>query len=80
MSLEIRDLDAVDLRSRAEVQRLVKEENADRERLFGEIATAKNVDRSQLPRIRETYAKTLRANARSGDWIQAADGSWKQHK
>jgi len=76
--LEIRDLGAVDLRSRAEVQRLVKEENTDRERLFGEIATAKNVDRSQLPRIRETYAKTLHANSRSGDWIQSADGSWKQ--
>ena len=76
--LEIRDLEAVDLRSRAEVQRLVKEENADRERLFGEIAAAKNVDRSQLPRIRETYAKTLRANARPGDWVQSADGSWQR--
>ena len=78
--VEIRNLDAVDLRSRAEVQRLVKEENADRQRLFGEIAAAKNVDRSQLPRIRETYAKTLRANARPGDWIQTADGAWKQQK
>ncbi len=78
--LEIRDIDAVDLRSRAEVQRLVKDENADRERLFGEIAAAKNVDRSQLPRIRETYAKTLRSNARPGDWIQTADGSWKRQK
>lgn len=78
--VELRDIDAVDLRSRAEVQRLVKDENADRERLFGEIAAAKNVDRSQLPRIRETYAKTLHANARPGDWIQTADGAWMQQK
>ena len=77
--LEIRNLEAVsDLRARAEVQRLVKAENADREQLFKEIAAAKNVDLSQLPKIRETYATTLRQDARPGDWIQMPDGSWKQ--
>lgn len=77
--LEIRNLEAVsDLRARAEVQRLVKAENADREQLFKEIAAAKNVDLSQLPKIRETYAATLRQDARPGDWIQMPDGSWKQ--
>jgi len=67
-----------DLRQRAEVQRLIKDENRDREELFREIATAKNVDLSQLPRIKETYAATLRADARPGDWIQMPDGAWKQ--
>ncbi len=77
--LEIRNLEAVsDLRARAEVQRLVKAENADREQLFKEIAAAKNVDLSQLPKIRETYAATLRQDARPGNWIQMPDGSWKQ--
>ena len=77
--LEIRDLEALsDLRKRAEVQKLVREENADRERLFKEIAAAKNVDPSQLPKIQETYAGTLREQARKGDWIQQPDGRWKQ--
>jgi len=77
--LELRDLEAIaDLRQRANAQRLVREENADRRRLFEEIAAAKNVDRSQLSKIQETYAGTLRDQARKGDWIQTSDGRWKQ--
>jgi uncharacterized protein YdbL (DUF1318 family) len=77
--LEIRELDALsDLRERADAQKLVREENADRERLFKEIAAAKSVDLSQLPKIQQTYAGTLRDHARPGDWIQLPDGSWRQ--
>lgn len=77
--VEVRALESLpDLKARADVQRLVRAENADREELYKEIAAAKNVDLSQLDRIRETYAQTLRANARPGDWIQLDDGSWKQ--
>ena len=79
--VEIRALDQLeDLRLRSEVQKLVRAENEDRERLFKEIAAAKSVDLSQLPRIRETYAATLRANAAPGEWIQSADGEWVQKK
>lgn len=75
--VEVRDLAAVPgLKERAEVQRLVRDENADREQLFREIAAAKNVDLSQLDRIRTTYADTMRANAHPGDWIQQPDGTW----
>lgn len=77
--LEIRDLEAVtDLKARADAQRLVKAENADREQLFKEIAAAEGVDPSQIDRVRETYAGTLRANARPGDWIQDPSGAWKR--
>lgn len=67
-----------DLKQRAEVQRLIKDENRDREQLFKEIAAAKSVELSQLARIKETYAATLRGDARAGDWIQMPDGQWKQ--
>jgi uncharacterized protein YdbL (DUF1318 family) len=77
--LEIRSLDAVtDLKSRAEAQRLVKDENADRTELFAEIAATKKVDATQIPKIQETYAQTIRERARAGDWIQMPDGAWKQ--
>lgn len=77
--VEPRDLDSLgDLKSRAEVQRLVKSENADREELYKEVAAAKGVELSQLGKIRETYAATLRDNARPGDWIQTPDGGWKK--
>lgn len=77
--VEVRDRNAVsDLRERAELERLARAENADREELYKEIAAAKNVDMAQLPKIRETYAETLRQYAKPGDWIQMPDGSWKQ--
>ena len=75
--LVVRSLDSVSgLADRAAVQRLVSEENADRRKIFEEIAAIKQVDRSQLPRIQATYAETLRAQARPGDWIQMPDGQW----
>jgi len=77
--LEARSLDSIsDLRQRATLQKLVKDENADRERLYKEVAAAEGVDLAQLPRIRETYAETLRNNARAGEWIQLPGGQWKQ--
>lgn len=75
--LEIRNLQALaDLRARAEAQRVVKEENADRELLFKEVARATGVEMSQLPQIRRTYAETMRRYARAGEWIQLPDGTW----
>lgn len=77
--LEVLNLEVLsDLKARAEVQKLVRAENADREQLFKEIAAAKNVDASQIPQIRTTYASTIREEARRGDWIQMPDGTWKQ--
>lgn len=77
--IEARSLDSLpDLKARAEVGRLVKAENTDREELFREIAAAKKVAAADLPKIRETYASTLREQARPGDWIQMPDGAWKQ--
>ena len=75
--VEVRNLEALtDLKARADVQRLVKAENADRQELYKEIAAAKNVDLAQLPKIQETYAATLRQNAKPGDWVQQPDGNW----
>ncbi len=73
----VRQLDALPLQQRAAVQKLVKAENADRNQMFEEIAAATSTDLQQLPRIRSTYASTLRQKARRGDWIQMPDGSWK---
>jgi uncharacterized protein YdbL (DUF1318 family) len=77
--VEIRTLEPLEsLKERAEVQRLVKAENADREQLYREIAAAENVDPSQLERIGQTYAETLRDKAHPGEWIQLPDGRWTQ--
>lgn len=74
--LEVRALDSLSLQERAGAQKLVRDENADREEMFKEIAAATGTDLSQLPQIRATYAATLRDRARSGDQIQKPDGTW----
>ena len=76
--VEVRSLDSLELRDRATVQKLVRDENADRDRMFREIAAATQADLSQLDKIQTTYAETLRANARPGDWIQLPNGQWTQ--
>ncbi len=79
--LVVRSLDALgDLRKRAEVQKLVREENADRKALYREIAAATGVEPSQVGKIGATYATTLREIARPGEWIQLPDGRWVQKK
>ena len=74
--LAIRSLDELALAERAAVQRLVKQENNDREEMFKEIAAATGASLSQLPQIRETYAATLREKARPGDWIERPGDGW----
>ncbi|MEM9291728.1 MAG: DUF1318 domain-containing protein [Acidobacteriota bacterium] len=76
--VEVRNLDSLELKDRAKVQRLVKAENEDRQTMFREIAAATDVDLSQLEQIQSTYADTLRRKAKAGTWIQLADGSWQQ--
>jgi uncharacterized protein len=73
----IRDLSAVPLRDRAEVQRLVREENADRSALYKEIARAN--DRPDWEsNIRETFARVWVEEAPSGYWYQDTGGNWLQ--
>ncbi|AHE97943.1 YdbL family protein [Thioalkalivibrio paradoxus] len=73
----IRDLSAVPLRDRGQVQRLVNEENADRAALYREIARAN--DRPDWePKVRETFARVWVEEAPSGYWYQDARGNWQQ--
>ena len=76
--VEHRQLEALGLTERAAVQKLVSAENADRERMFKEIAVAISADPGQQSGIREAYAATLRKKARTGDWMQMPDSSWSQ--
>lgn len=73
----IRDLSDVPLRERGKVQRLVREENADRDALYREIARANNRPDWE-PRIRETFARVWVEEAPSGYWYQDGDGRWRQ--
>ncbi|MCG5500222.1 YdbL family protein [Ectothiorhodospira lacustris] len=73
----LRDLNAVPLRDRAAVQRLVTEENADRNALYREIARAN--DRPEWESdIRSTFARVWVQEAPRGYWYQDERGQWRQ--
>ncbi|WP_018140762.1 MULTISPECIES: YdbL family protein [unclassified Thioalkalivibrio] len=73
----IRDLSEIPLRDRSTVQRLVSEENSDRDSLYREIARAN--DRPDWERqIRETFARVWVEEAPSGYWYQDRNGQWQQ--
>lgn len=73
----VRDLNAVPLRDRATVQRLVADENNDRNALYREIARA-NGHPEWEPNIRETFARVWVEEAPAGFWYQDAGGNWRQ--
>ncbi|MEE4303122.1 MAG: YdbL family protein [Wenzhouxiangella sp.] len=75
--VEIRDRSAVSLAERRNLERVVNEENADRNAVYREIAIA-NGHPEWEDDIRETFARQWIANARSGWYYQQADGGWTQ--
>ena len=74
--LAVRTTDGLNLKERAEVQRLVEAENRDREALYSEIATANNIPREKVADIKRIFAKSWIDQARPGWWIQDAQGNW----
>jgi len=73
--LEVRSTEGLDLRSRAEVARLVQAENADRQRLYREIARANGFP-DKVDEVQAIFADSWRANAPSGWYLQQPDGRW----
>jgi uncharacterized protein YdbL (DUF1318 family) len=76
-SVSIRDLGAVPLAQRNQVKKLVEDENADRAKLYREIASA-NGHPEWEGDVRATFAKVWVQEALSGYWVQDARGSWGQ--
>lgn len=75
--VEIRDRSAVGLADRRNLERVVVEENADRNAVYREIALA-NGHPEWEDEIRQTFARQWIANARDGWHYQTADGAWTQ--
>ncbi|WP_305043180.1 DUF1318 domain-containing protein [Geoalkalibacter sp.] len=75
--LKVRATEGLDLRGRGEVNRLVSEENADRQRLYREIARANGFP-ERVQEVQSIFADSWRDNA-AADWhLEQADGSWQR--
>lgn len=76
-SVAIRDLNAASLADRNRLRKLVSDENADRSKLYREIA-AENGHPEWESDVRATFAKVWAQEAPSKYWYQTTGGAWKQ--
>lgn len=74
--LSIRSSDELGLKEKADVKKLVKTENSDRENLFSEFLKANDRSSEELPEVKKSFAESKRKVAEKGWWIQNDDGEW----
>ncbi len=74
--IRIRDESGLNLKEKALLRNLEKDENNDRRSLYSEVAKALDVDPSQVNRVRKIFAERWINEAKAGWWIQKEDGGW----
>ena len=74
--LDIRDETGLNLQAKAALRNLVKDENADRTKLYAEVAQALNIEASQVEKIQKIFAAEWAKTAAAGWWVQQEDGAW----
>lgn len=78
--LEIRDVSALTLKQKAEVNRLVDQENKDRNALYEEIIKANKMGKEMLPELQRIFANSWREKSLPNWWIQTDTGEWIKKK
>jgi uncharacterized protein len=76
--LEVRGTAGLGLPQVAALKRLVDADNADRRRLYEEVAKALNLKPEQVSQVRQIFAKQWRDKAQAGWPVQADDGQWSR--
>jgi uncharacterized protein YdbL (DUF1318 family) len=74
--LAMRDASTLSLKERADLNRLVEQENADRRALYAEIMKANNLAANTLPEVERLFANSWRDKSSPGWWIQKDSGEW----
>ena len=72
----LRDAAALSLQEKAQVTRLVEQENADRQALYAEIIKANNLDSGRMSELQRLFANSWREKSSPGWWIQQDNGTW----
>jgi len=74
--LKIRDESGLNLKDKAMLRNLERDENNDRKNMYAEVARAMEIDASQIPKIQKIFAELWIKKAESGWWIQKENGEW----
>lgn len=75
--VEIRTLDGLSLRDKAQVRALVEQENTDRQQLYRALAEANNISSDRVDEIAAIFAGVNRKEAKQHWKIQESDGAWQ---
>ena len=78
--LENRDLGNLGLKDKADLSRLVEQENKDRKDLYSEIMKANKFGPDVLPQIQKIFANSWRDQSQTGWWVQKDSGEWEKKK
>ena len=77
--LVLRDAKKLKPLLQAKVDKLVKEENSDREALYDDVAKFNNLP--ALQKVRQSFARSFqKSGSPAGTWIEDPAGSWTQKK
>lgn len=74
--VKIRDESGLNLKEKATLRNLQKDENNDRKNLYAEVAKAMEIKPNQISKIQEIFAAEWIKKADSGWWIQNESGEW----
>jgi uncharacterized protein YdbL (DUF1318 family) len=76
--LVLKNTGGLDLRKTAEVKRLIKAENSDREDLYNAVSSALNVPASEEKRVNRIFAGEWQKTAPNGTWIEKEKDKWSR--
>jgi uncharacterized protein YdbL (DUF1318 family) len=74
--LETRDASGLNLKEKADLNRLMDMENKDRKALYTEIIKANKLGQENLLQVQKIFANSWRDKSQSGWWIQNDKGEW----
>ncbi len=74
--IKIRNESGLNLKEKATLRNLQKDENNDRKNMYAEVARAMEIKPNQIPKIQKIFAALWIKKAISGWWIQNESGEW----
>lgn len=60
------------------LEKLVADENGDREDLYSEIVRANGLQKDRKTNVQKSFSRSFQAESPSGTWVQSSDGKWTQ--
>lgn len=76
--LELRDTGSLNLKEKADLNRVMAQENNNRNALYSEIMRANKLAADSLPKIQKIFANSWRDKSQPGWWIQNDQGAWQK--